>query len=680
MIVISHSYASELSDEGEINISADKMSYHKAEERLEAEGNVQVIRGNMVINTENLTYDQFSDTVTATGGVTLSEDGSSFQGDEMKYNLSKEKVSITRGKIFIEEDNYHISGEKLVKEGGNKYSITDGVFTTCDGPSPSWLIKASKVDVEIGGYLFAKHARLHVKSIPVLYLPWMAAPLKTERQTGLLAPLFGYSDKDGFAYKQPFFWAISRSQDATITLNYLERRALGADTEYRYVRKKGSQGNLKFDYLYERRPVVENRWLASATHKEEIDNSLYLSYDLNAISDDKYLYDYGVNADIYSQQMLESSLSLVKNWQTQTLVTRFKYFRNLVLKEDTTLQRLPEITLTGKRMEIGETSFYFQHNSRFDNFWRNSNDKVAGRYSGQRLDFHPVFSLPLSPDYFEFTLNFGLRETLYNTDNHIERHNSRELYDFNAQFAIPFSRVFDLNREDGSKFKHTIEPELTYSYIPDVDQSDLPSYDSIDRIGETNRVRVILNNYITTKRVENDNAIYNRLIDFKLYSDYNNLEASRKLTFQRDKRRPWGDTVGQLKIKGEKRFTLDAEMRYHTYRRRPLSSFGNLTFNGENKNRFNISYRYNYNPQSSYLDSGFRYKIFDNISMAYRGRYSLEDSYFLENEYGAMLEMQCYSMTVTYSERKIPRERRVYFLINLKGLGALGSKNALFAN
>lgn len=656
------------------------MHYNKAEDRLEALGNVEVKRGNVYIKTDSLIYDQINDVVTATGGVTLTENGSSLYGDELEYNLGEEQASILNGRIFIKEDNYYISGEKLLKKGEGKYSISKGVFTTCDGPSPSWKIKASQVDIEIGGYLFAKHARLHVKSLPLIYLPWLAAPIKTERQSGLLAPLFGYSDQDGFTYKQPFFWAISRSKDATITLNYIERKAVGANTEYRYVRKKGSSGNLNFDYLYERRPAIQNRWYGRAHHKEEINKSSYFAYDLKAISDNNYLYDYGENSDIYSQQMLESSLSYVKNWQTQTLVGRFKYFRNLMVKEETTLQRLPEITLTGKRSEIGKWNFFFQHESRFDNFWRNENDKTTGRYSGQRLDIHPTFSLPLSPDYFELTFNLGLRETLYNTDNHEERHQSREMYDFNAQFAIPFNRIYELDSESGSKFKHTIEPELIYNYVPDVDQSDLPYYDGIDKIYERDTVRVALNNYITTKRVENDNAIYNRLVDFTIYNDYNNLEFSRKLTSPKDKRRPWGDTVGQLKIKGEKNYNLNAEMRYHTYMRRPLSYYGDFTYRGNENNRFNISYRYNYLPKTSYVDSGFRYKVMDALSLAYRGRYSVEDSYFLENEYGAMLEMQCYSLTLTYSERKIPREWQMYFLITLKGLGALGSKSALFAH
>jgi len=666
--------------EGDIKVSARTMRYNKAEERLEAKGNVQVTRGNVVINTETLVYDRSSETVTARGGFTLTENGSFLRGDELEYNLTEEKAAITKGRIFIKEDNYYINGEKLVKEGEGRYSITKGVFTTCDGPFPSWKIKASRVDVEIGSYLFAKHARLHVKSLPVLYLPWMAAPIKTERQSGLLAPLFGYSDQDGFTYRQPFFWAISRSKDATITFNYIERKAYGADTEYRYMRKKGSSGYLKFDYLYERRPVAENRWFARANHKEDFDKSSYLSYDLNAVSDNNYLYDYGENSALYSKQMLESSLSYVKNWQTQSLVARFKYFRNLMVKEETTLQRLPEITLTGKRNKIGKLAFFFQHESRFNSFRRKKNDKTNNLYSGQRLDIHPSFSLPLSPGYFDFTVNLGLRETLYNTDNHEKRHNSREMYDFNAQFTLPVSRVYDRNNESGSRFKHTIEPELTYNYIPDVDQSDLPYYDGIDNIAEKDMIRVGLNNYITTKRDENDNVIYNRLIDFKVYSDFNNLEYSRKRISPADKRRPWGDTVGHLKIEGEKGYTLNAEMRYHTYMRRPNSYYGDFTYKGSNENRFNLSYRYNYIPKSAYLHSGFRYRLFDVLSLAYRGRYSVEDSYLLENEYGALLEMQCYSITVTYSERKIPRERRIYFLINLKGLASLGTRNTLFAN
>jgi len=48
--------------------------------------------------------------------------------------------------------------------------------------------------------------------------------------------------------------------------------------------------------------------------------------------------------------------------------------------------------------------------------------------------------------------------------------------------------VFDVGGENVQKRKHTIEPEVDYLFIPDVNQDDLPVYDFVDRINRRNLV------------------------------------------------------------------------------------------------------------------------------------------------------------------------------------------------
>ena len=685
----------DFSGDDDINIKADNISYDKAEESLKAEGNVEVTQGKILIKSDTLTYNKSSGSMTATGPVSISDNEDLITGDLLDYNSTSKALTISNSKIFIKEGNYHISGKKLTKEGDHKYSIVEGSFTTCDGPSPSWLIKASKVDLEVGQYLFAKHARFHIKNLPVLYLPWMAAPVKTERQSGLLAPEFGYSDVEGFIYNQPFFWAISRNSDATFTLNHKSKLATGGKIDFRYIRKSGSDGELNLEYMDEHNPQRKKRWLWSQRHKEQFSPTLYTTFDLNFISDSDFLSDYAEDSDISSRQFLRSKATLVKDWVNYSLITSFIYRKNLHIKEEITLQNLPEVILNRKSSKIAHTPLYFQLESRFDNFWREASDETKGRYSGQRLDLHPTFLLPISPDnIFELTTRLGLRETVYYTDRDQDRQQTREMYDVNVDFSIPFNRVYGIKPEDDDRFKHTIEPQLIYSFIPEidqsdpydsvdnpvVDQSDLPVYDSVDNISKKNMLRVGLNNYIITKKNEEEKVRYNRLVDLSIYSIYDLNEADRNLSGPEDERRPWGDLVTRLKIKGEERFIINSEFRYDTYLSK--TNYISADFSGKTAkdNKFKLSYRHDSNSDLTYLDSAFRYKTFSFMDVAYRGRYSITDSAFLENSYGVMLTRQCWSITISYFEKKEPREHRIYALINLKGLGPLGRGSGLFSN
>ncbi len=671
----------ELSDDAEVKISADEMSYDSKLEAIKAKGNVKLTRGTTVIESGSLTFFDNENRLIAKEGVTVTEKEDSISGEEMEYDFEKSTARIKNGKIFVKEANYHIKGEEIEKTGKETYRISGAIMTTCDGDSPSWHIKASKVDLEIGEYLVAKHARLYARRVPLLYFPVLIAPIKTDRQTGLLAPKFGYSSRWGLTYDQPLFLALSRSQDATLTFNYEANRAYGGELEYRYVRTADSEGTARIKYVFEHYSTDNERWVGSYRHRENFSKSLYGRISLEGVSDRAIYTDYGQDVNIYSRQSLESQASLVKNWSNYSLLTNFRYFKNLLINEDTTLQRLPEMILRGNRRPIGKTPVHFQLDSRINNFWREKTDEESGLYAGQRFDFHPSFSLPLRPwNIMELTPKLGLRETLYRTRDKDNRSQSRELYDFELDFSIPFMKIYDTDIGDVEKVKHTVAPGLTFYRTPEEDQSALPSYDSIDRISERKQLLLKLENFFVTKSHEEEQVYYNRLVEFKLFRYYDFIEADRQLLFAGDRREPWGPVTGQLKVRGRQGYRFDSEVRYDTYQEEV--TYGSADFSARRKNgdRLALAYRYTNVPDVRYLDSSLRYRLNDSVSVAYRGRYSISDGFFHENRYGLLLERQCWDLTLTYSTRRTPEEQRIFVLFNLKGLGEIGTKQGLFSN
>ena len=69
--------------------------------------------------------------------------------------------------------------------------------------------------------------------VPVFYLPYGFFPLRSDRQSGFLFPKFGHSTKEGFRFQQPFYWAPSRSTDATVTFDIETSARVGGIAEYR---------------------------------------------------------------------------------------------------------------------------------------------------------------------------------------------------------------------------------------------------------------------------------------------------------------------------------------------------------------------------------------------------------------------------------------------------------------
>jgi hypothetical protein len=110
----------------------------------------------------------------------------------------------------------------------------------------------------------------------------------------------------------------------------------------------------------------------------------------------------------------------------------------------------------------------------------------------------PELVAPFRAGPFLFgSLSVAPRETLYHLYSPVKAgdHNvSRELVEIRGNIGTSLSRVFAFKRPDLIGLKHVIEPEVSYLFIPKVNQSRIPIMDDIDRIGRRNVVTFSLAN------------------------------------------------------------------------------------------------------------------------------------------------------------------------------------------
>jgi LPS-assembly protein len=92
-------------------------------------------------------------------------------------------------------------------------------------------------------YAVVRNSVLKVKGVPLFYLPIFYYPVqKDDRATGFLIPAYGTSTIRGQTLSNAFFWAINRSQDATLFHDWFSRTGQGMGGEYRYIAAPGSEG------------------------------------------------------------------------------------------------------------------------------------------------------------------------------------------------------------------------------------------------------------------------------------------------------------------------------------------------------------------------------------------------------------------------------------------------------
>ena len=84
--------------------------------------------------------------------------------------------------------------------------------------NPRWEMTSGSLRLRVDHYALLRNMMLKVKGVPAVYLPMMYYPLsKDNRSTGFPdAELRQSSTYKGHTVSNAFFWAINRSQDATI--------------------------------------------------------------------------------------------------------------------------------------------------------------------------------------------------------------------------------------------------------------------------------------------------------------------------------------------------------------------------------------------------------------------------------------------------------------------------------
>jgi LPS-assembly protein len=523
-----------------LTVDAEHLSADEEKNEIVAQGHVTIARAGSLLTADEVRIHRDTQRAEARGNVQFTDPQGTTLAETFDGNLEDETGDLTNGNVYLNANHLTITGEKLQKSYGQTYHIENGQFTTCrcGAGAPSWSVAGKSIDITLQGYGLVDGAKLKVLDTPVLYLPYMAFPAKTTRQTGLLAPLFGYSRKRGFMYTQPVYVVLNKSADFTVAPDIETSARVGGITEYRYTIDRHSKGTLDFSFFDESlrnnadRDIVDpnvadphipkDRWSVTADVRQELPYDIRAFADALAVSDDFYLreiptfsFDPEYARSLRTSRFSASRGGFYRFWEHATLLTEAEYFQDFIQEDDLTLQRLPEVQF------FASDRFLDRHlklglNSEFVDFVRKKG------FDGPRVDVNPSATVPYRwREFFRGNLNFQVRETAYHLNDteflvpvsqaggiqtptptptptggsgttptsptqRLDKSPTRELYQASAVLGTQIARVFDVGGEHVQKLKHTIEPEVDYLFVPDVQQNDLPVYDFVDRINRRN--------------------------------------------------------------------------------------------------------------------------------------------------------------------------------------------------
>jgi len=247
-----------------IHWSGDKTLWNRNLNKVELIGHARVHQEGESLTADYIQLDLERRTIDAKGNVVYYSTDTVVFSEELHFNLDTNAGSIVSGKIT--NGNFLLMGERINRLSKMRFQTHNAEYTTCIDCPAGWTMFAEDVDMEIEGYAYLSNVTTKVKDAPVLWMPYLIIPIKTNRQTGFLFPKISRSEDHGEMLVLPFFWASTRSTDMTLGLGTYDARGPRVEWEGRYAFGPKSRATIQYyhqtdtknDIKREARPGEEN--------------------------------------------------------------------------------------------------------------------------------------------------------------------------------------------------------------------------------------------------------------------------------------------------------------------------------------------------------------------------------------------------------------------------------------
>jgi LPS-assembly protein len=651
-------------------ISCENVSRNLETGESELSGNVQIIYKDQHFKADHVTIDQKNKRAVLDGNVVVNNTTVEIGGDHIELDYEKNTSKILKG--YVKSNNIFFSGETIEQKDANKFYVVDANYTTCNNCPATWSFDGSEINAEIGGYAFLKNSFLKISGIPILWLPYFMVPLKNERQTGFLPPEIGYIRDRKLYFSQSIFVAISRSQDMTFTFKNYEIGGLKKQLEYRYAIADESYGEFNFAHIndslfsskirytrYISQDQVKgkfDRWSIRGYNQYKLSPSEKFRVSLNQVSDLGYPQDFFDEFPNYADSGLENRFNYTNNSDNTSLSVNAIYYKHLLSANSLSnnapaVHQLPEIKFDSVIKEIPDTPFFYKFNLNYTNFYRDTDyDDISlagsqnfvsnyannprcenmestlgpqcntlsdGQFNegtdiirtGQRLmtkgalltkSYSVGNVVNFSPEvsYNESHYIFPVGENKYSTKRYLE-------FDLLSR-----SKLFNVYQGDDSKYKHEFIPEISYRWIPwiqenpnqffGVDDGNIPvvsknivsdndlnnenkvQFDYQDRIYDRNLITLTLLNRVIKK---NDaTSVYTNIFDIQIKQSYDLYQA----LYGKNKNQPLSDLASLMNLYMNE-VTISNQANYYPYLS-ATNSTTTLTYKNALQQYFKVGY------------------------------------------------------------------------------------------
>jgi LPS-assembly protein len=551
------------------NISADQANYHINGEGT-LTGHVKVIQPGRLLLADTATiYQGQPDTlfglpqqtskastqqadrvsrITADGNLSIQQPDTLVLADHLDAELFNHKTEIKNANYlmqlhpgfngtFLGDQNFtgfaHGSAETAYQRSQDIYDFYNASYATCPPGDETWVLHAKHIQLDRKSERgYASNVLLTSHDIPIFYTPYFSFPLTKDRQSGFLYGSVGYSagNGNGSSITAPYYFNLAPNYDDTLTPTIYQQRGLLLSNEFRYL-TENSTGDLDLQYIYDNY-TESNRGAVKYTHETQLSPNWDLNGEYNYLSDKNFLSDFNNLYAIPTSATEVSGTGLATqnnvavvprninlnysspHWNWKNNFTQYQIIDKTFALGNRPYNLLPQSTLIGSFPAIpdGVSPLDLNFFGQLTNFQKNSTDTESA-VNGQRLLLNPQINLPLTTSYGFITPGITLNNSSYSLQNISvnPQLTTNQITNVIPQLDVNSGLYFD--RDFGlfdKKYSQTLEPEVMYLFTPNINQNNIPSFDTApisfdysqlfafnrfagyDRIGDTSQISYAL--------------------------------------------------------------------------------------------------------------------------------------------------------------------------------------------
>ena len=484
-----------------------------------ADNNVEIRYADQLLRADHVEYNDKTTEALARGHVQYDYENQHLEADEARYNVTTGRGSFlnVRGAIKIDRranpavlvtDNpLYFEARDVERLSIDHYVIRHAWITVCDPRRPKWQFFAPQARIRVGKKMALLNANFRLFRVPLIWTPYATAPAGSKiRQSGLLVPVIGNSTAKGFVFGDAFYWAPASWMDTTLGAELLSRRGWAEHGQVRMAPWENT--TLRYTYFgvidrehqggheqqLEVRSLLSHNWrfvadvneLSSLTFRlafaptygeainSEIRSSIFLSHNFNGFSlnlaslSDRSFLSINPQTSVFLRTAPQAQFSSVEQapWRHFPIYFGFDTFGGAVHRSDSQIETSPLVART--EFAPGVT-LPFQFGP-----WLNASATAAFRsaYYGDSL-------LPGS----------AVAGTPVLSGRSIVRNDG----EFTLDLRLPtFERLFEPSTDatkPRKRYKHTVEPRLTYRYITGINNFlDLIRFNADATLTDTNEI------------------------------------------------------------------------------------------------------------------------------------------------------------------------------------------------